>query len=153
MRVVTDDGKQLGIMPTDEARAKAREAGKDLLEVAPNSRPPVCKITDAGKWKYDQAKKQRSAKKNANKTEIKQIKLRPKTDDHDLDFKTRHARRFLEDGNKVQFVVRFRGRENAHPETGRAALERVMQELVEVAKLETMPRYENRVMTMLVAPK
>lgn len=153
MRVVTDDGQQLGIMPTDEARAKAREMGKDLLEVAPNSRPPVCKITDAGKWKYDQAKKQRNAKKNASKTEIKQIKLRPKTDDHDLDFKTRHARRFLEDGNKVQFVVRFRGRENAHPETGRAALERMMQDLVEVAKLETMPKYENRVMTMLVAPK
>jgi len=153
VRVVTDDGEQLGIMPTDEARAKARELGLDLLEVAPKTRPPVCKITDAGKWKYDHAKKQRQAKKNSNKTEVKQIKLRPKTDDHDIDFKTRHARRFLEEGNKVQFVVRFRGRENAHPETGRAALDRIMQGLTEIAKLETMPRYENRVMTMLVAPK
>lgn len=153
VRVVLEDGTQLGVIPTDEARAKAKELGLDLLEVSPNARPPVCKIIDAGKWKYEQSKKKREAKKNQTKTEIKQIKLRPKTDAHDLAFKTKHARRFLEEGNKVQFVVRFRGRENAHPETGRAALEKIMAELVEVAKLERMPKYENRTMTMTVAPK
>jgi translation initiation factor IF-3 len=153
IRVVMEDGEQLGVMETSEALAKARELGLDLLEISPNARPPVCKIIDAGRWKYDQAKKARAAKLNATKCELKQIKLRPKTDDHDIDFKTRHARRFLEDGNKVQFVVRFRGRENAHPETGRAALDKILKELVDLAKLERAPQYENRVMTMTVAPK
>jgi translation initiation factor IF-3 len=113
----------------------------------------VCKIIDAGQWKYEQSKKAREAKKNQVKVEVKQIKLRPKTDEHDIAFKSRHARRFLEEGNKVQFVVRFRGRENAHPETGRAALDRIMLQLVDLAKLESMPKYENRMMTMTVAPK
>lgn len=151
--MIADDGAQLGVMPTDEALARAQEAGLDLLEVAPNARPPVCKIVDAGKWKYEQAKLAREAKRKQATHETKQIKLRPKTDDHDLEFKTRHAKRFLEDGNKVQFVVRFRGRENAHPETGRAALDKIMAELTEVARLERTPRYESRMMTMLVAPK
>jgi translation initiation factor IF-3 len=153
VRVVLDDGTQLGVLPTDEARAKAREMGLDLVEISPNARPPVCKIIDAGKWKYEQSKKQREAKKNATKVELKQIKLRPKTDLHDIAFKAKNARRFLEEGNKVQFEVRFRGRENAHPETGRAALDKIMLELVDIAKLERMPRYENRVMTMIIAPK
>lgn len=148
-----EDGTQLGVLPTDEARAKARELGLDLLEISPSVRPPICKIIDAGKWKYQQSKKQRDAKRNSHTSELKQIKLRPKTDEHDLDFKTRHARRFLEDGNKVQFVVRFRGRENAHPETGRAALQKIMGRLTEIAKLERMPKYENRMMTMVVTPK
>lgn len=153
VRVVMEDGTQLGVLPTEEALAKAQELGLDLLEISPNTRPPVCKIIDAGKWKYEQAKKKRDAKRNATTCEMKQIKLRPKTDEHDLEFKTKHARRFLEEGNKVQFVVRFRGRENAHPETGRAALEKVMASLTEVARLERMPKYENRMMTMIVAPK
>lgn len=147
------DGTQLGVMETQDALAKAREMGLDLLEVAPNARPPVCKIVDAGKWKYEQAKLKRESKKNQTSQELKQIKLRPKTGDHDLEFKTRHAKRFLEEGNKVQFVVRFRGRENAHPETGRAALDKIMRELTDVARLERMPVYENRMMTMMVAPK
>lgn len=153
VRVVLPDGTQLGVISTQEALAKAQELGLDLLEVSPNARPPVCKIIDAGKWKYDQAKKASEAKKNATKIELKQIKLRPKTGEHDLAFKTRHARRFLEEGNKVQFVVRFRGRENAHPETGRAALDKIMAEIADIARLEIMPRYEHRVMTMTVAPK
>jgi len=153
VRVILEDGTQLGVMPTDEARAKAEEMGLDLLEVSANARPPVCKIIDAGKWKYEEAKKKRQAKLNQTNCELKQIKLRPKTDTHDLEFKTRAARRFLEEGNKVQFVVRFRGRENVHPETGKAALDKIMKELVEIAKLERMPKYENRVMTMIVAPK
>jgi len=122
VRVILEDGTQLGVIPTDEARAKVRELGLDLLEVSPNARPPVCKIIDAGKWKYQQSRNKREAKRNSHTTELKQIKLRPKTDDHDIDFKARHARRFIEEGNKVQFMVRFRGRENAHPETGRKAL-------------------------------
>lgn len=153
VRVVLEDGTQLGVLPTDEARAKADEMGLDLLEISPNARPPVCKIVDAGKWKYEQKKKEREAKKNATTVELKQIKLRPKTDAHDIEFKTRHARRFLEEGNKVQFVVRFRGREHAHPETGKAALEKIMAGLTDVARLESMPRYENRMMTMTIAPK
>lgn len=153
VRVVLEDGTQLGVIPTEEALAKAKELGLDLLEVSPNARPPVCKIVDAGKWKYEKKKREREAKKNQTNVEVKQIKLRPKTDDHDIEFKTRHAKRFLEDGNKVQFIVRFRGREHAHPETGKAALERIMLGLTEVARLERMPRYENRTMTMLVAPK
>ena len=153
VRVVAEDGTQLGVMPTEEALARAQEQGLDLLEVSPNARPPVCKIVDAGRWKYEQSKKQREAKKKQTVVETKQIKLRPKTDDHDLAFKTRHARRFLEEGNKVQFVVRFRGRENAHPETGKKALDKIMAELTEIARLERIPKYENRTMTMLIAPK
>jgi len=153
IRVILEDGTQLGVIPTDEARAKAREMGLDLVEVSPNARPPVCKIIDAGRWKYEQSKKASEAKKNATKVELKQIKLRPKTDAHDIAFKAKHARRFLEEGNKVLLQVRFRGRENAHPETGRAALERIMEELTDIARLERAPKYENRVMTMTIAPK
>jgi translation initiation factor IF-3 len=153
VRVVLEDGTQLGVLPTKEALAKAEEMGLDLLEISPTARPPVCKIIDAGKWKYQQAKSKREAKRNAQTTEVKQIKFRPKTDDHDIEFKARHARRFLEEGNKVQFMVRFRGRENAHPETGRAVLDKIMAKLTEIARLESMPKYENRVMTMTIAPK
>jgi translation initiation factor IF-3 len=153
VRVVLENGDQLGVIPVEEALAKAQELGLDLVEISPNSRPPVCKIIDAGKFKYEAAKKQREAKKAATTSEVKQIKLRPKTDDHDIDFKSKHARRFLDEGNRVQFVVRFRGRENAHPETGRAALDKIMAQLTEVARLERMPLYENRTMTMTIAPK
>lgn len=153
VRVVLADGTQLGVMPTDDARAKALEMGMDLVEVSPQVRPPVCKIMDYGKFKYDEKKKKAEAKKKQNRTELKQIKLRPKTDTHDLDFKVKNARKFLEEGNKVQFEVRFRGRENAHPETGKDILDRAMRELADVAKLERFPRYENKAMIMIVAPK
>jgi len=153
VRVIDDSGGQLGVMPVEEALAKAQEQGLDLVEISPSARPPVCKIVDAGKWKYEQSKKQRDAKKRATTIEVKQIKLRPKTDDHDIEFKSRHARRFLEEGHRVQFIVRFRGRENAHPDTGRAALNKIVARLSEVARLERMPMYENRTMTMTIAPK
>ena len=146
-------GRSSGSCPRTKRSRKRASWEWILLEISPNARPPVCKIVDAGKWKYDQSKKQREAKRNQNTCEMKQIKLRPKTDEHDLDFKTKHALRFLEEENKVQFMVRFRGRENAHPETGRTALNKIMSRLTEVAKLERMPKYENRVMTMVVAPK
>lgn len=148
-----EDGTKLGKMPTDEARAKADELGLDLVEVQPNARPPVCKIMDYGKYKYDEKKRKNEQKKKQTRIELKTIKLRPKTDTHDLAFKAKAARKFLEAGNKVQFEVRFRGRENAHPQTGKDALDKLMIELVDVAKLERPARYENRVMTMLVGPK
>ena len=148
-----EDGTQLGVMSSREANAKAEELGLDLVEVSPNVRPPVCKIIDYGRYKYAEKKRKNEAKKNQTKVELKQIKLRPKTDVHDIAFKARNARKFLEDGNKVQFDVRFRGRENAHPETGRRILDTLMKELVDVAKLDRAARYENRVMSMTVSPK
>lgn len=151
--MVLEDGTQLGVMSSREANAKAEELGLDLVEVSPNVRPPVCKIIDYGRYKYAEKKRKNEAKKNQTKVELKQIKLRPKTDVHDIAFKARNARKFLEDGNKVQFDVRFRGRENAHPETGRRILDTLMKELVDVAKLERAARYENRVMSMTVSPK
>ena len=151
--MVLEDGTQLGVMSSRDANAKAEELGLDLVEVSPNVRPPVCKIIDYGRYKYAEKKRKNEAKKNQTKVELKQIKLRPKTDVHDIAFKARNARKFLEDGNKVQFDVRFRGRENAHPETGRRILDTLMKELVDVAKLERAARYENRVMSMTVAPK
>lgn len=153
VRVIGPDGAQLGVMDTDAARAKATELEMDLVEINPRERPPICKIIDYGKHKYEQKKKANEAKKRQSKTELKQIKLRPKTDTHDLSVKARHARRFLEEGNKVQLEVRFRGRENAHPETGKAVLDKIMAELVDIAKLERAAKYENRTMTMMIGPK
>ena len=147
------DGTQLGVMETDTAREKAVEMGLDLVEVSPNVRPPVCKIIDSGRFKYDEKKRKNEAKKSQTKVELKQIKFRPKTDKHDFDFKVKNARKFLGEGNKVQFEVRFRGRENAHPQVGRDLLDKAMAELVDVAKLERVPRYDNRTMVMIVAPK
>ena len=153
VRVAMADGTQLGIMDTKEAIAKAEELGLDLVEVNASVRPPVCKIIDYGKYKYDEKKKKSEAKRKQAKVELKQIKLRPLTDVHDIAFKAKNARKFLEDGNRVQFDVRFRGRENAHPETGRKILDKIMEQLIDVAKLERAAKYENRVMTMTVGPK
>ena len=151
--MVLEDGEQLGVMSSRDALAKAEELGLDLVEVSPNVRPPVCKIIDYGRYLYSEKKRKNEAKKNQTRIELKQIKLRPLTDVHDIAFKVRNARKFLEDGNKVQFDVRFRGRENAHPETGRRILDTLMAELVDVAKLERAARFENRVMSMTIAPK
>ena len=151
--MVLADGTQLGVMSANEARSKAEELGLDLVEVSPNVKPPVCKIIDFGKHKYEEKKRKAEAKRKQSTVELKQIKLRPKTDVHDIAFKSKNARRFLEEGNRVQFDVRFRGRENAHPQTGRVILDKVMAELVDVAKIDRAARYENRVMTMIVSPK
>jgi translation initiation factor IF-3 len=153
VRVSLEDGTQLGVISTNDAIAKAQELGLDLVEVNANVRPPICKIIDHGKFLYDEKKRRNEAKKKQSKVQIKQVKLRPKTDTHDIQFKAKNARRFLEDGNKVQFEVRFRGRENAHPQTGRDVLDKIMLELVDIAKLERAARYENKVMTMMVGPK
>jgi translation initiation factor IF-3 len=153
VRVVLADGTQLGIMSSSEARTKAEELELDLVEISPNVKPPVCKIIDYGKYLYEEKKRKSEARKNQTKVELKKIKLSPKTDVHDIGFKAKNARKFLEQGNKVQFDVRFRGRENAHPETGRRILDKMMAELVDIAKLERAARYENRVMTMMISPK
>jgi len=153
VRVIADDGSQLGVMPTHEAMRMAEDKGLDLVEVSPKAAPPVCRIMDYGKFKYEQAKKTNQAKKHASTIEIKEIKFRPKTDEHDYDFKVRHVRRFLEEGNKVRLVIAFRGREIVHPETGRAVLERVIRDCVEVAHVEQIPMMDGRRMVMIVSPK
>lgn len=153
VRLIDETGEQVGIVPTDEARAMAAEQGLDLVEVAPNSRPPVCRIMDYGKYKYEQARKAREAKKKQHTVTVKEIKMRPKIEDHDFGFKLRHARRFLEEGDKVKFTLRFRGREMTHPELGERVLVRVKEELSELATVESDVKREGRQMTMLMAPR
>jgi len=152
VRVIGDDGEQLGIMPVEEALESAEEQGLDLVEVAPNSRPPVVRIMDYGKYKYEQSRKARQAKKKQHTTQLKEVKFRPGIEEHDLEFKLRHARRFLEEGNKVKATMMFRGRQVTHPELGREVLERVAQELDDVGKVESQPRLEGRNMIMVLAP-
>ena len=153
VRLIDVDGEQIGIISTDEARSIADDRGLDLVEVAPNSRPPVCRIMDYGKYKYEQARKAREAKKKQHIIHVKELKMRPKIEDHDFGFKLRHARRFLEDGDKVKFTLRFRGREMTHPELGERVLERVKEELADLGVVESDIRKEGRTMTMLIGPR
>jgi translation initiation factor IF-3 len=153
VRLVDADGTQLGIKPLPEALSIAREADLDLVEVAPMANPPVCRIMDYGKFKYDEAKKRREAAKKAKTTEIKGIRIRPGTDEHDLSFKLRDAQRFLKEGDKVQVTVIFKSREASHPEIGRAQLQRLAEGTSEIAVVEQSPTMEGRRMTMLLAPK
>jgi translation initiation factor IF-3 len=153
VRVVDADGNQLGVMATRDALARAREQGLDLVEVAPTAQPPVCRILDYGKHKYDEAKKQRQARKNAHNVEIKGIRLRSGTDTHDIAFKLKDAIRFLEEGHKVQVTLLFRGRETAHPEVARAQMDRLVEGVRDVGVVERPPSMEGRRMTMLLTPK
>jgi translation initiation factor IF-3 len=153
VRVIAADGAQLGIIDTDIALKMAEEQGLDLVEVAPLARPPVVRIMDYGKYKFEQAKQARVAKKKQHVIELKEVKYRPNIDDHDFDTKTRHARRFLEEGNKVKVTLMFRGRQIAHPELGRAVVQRVAQQLADLAKIETDARLEGKAMTMILTPK
>jgi translation initiation factor IF-3 len=153
VRVIGEEGEMLGIMQTHEALRRAQERGLDLVEVNPKAEPPVCKILDFGKYKYDEKKKAREAKRKQSVVEIKEIKLRPKTDDHDLQFKTRAAHRFLEAGHKVKFTVRFRGREITHPEKAQEQLDWITEQCEEIANIEVKPIMEQRTMTLLMAPK
>lgn len=143
----------LGVIPTHEARRLAQESELDLVEVNPKAVPPVCKIMDFGKFKYEEKKKQADAKKRQSQIELKEIKLRPKTDDHDLAFKIKHVQRFLEEGNKVKLTVRFRGREITHPETARKQIDLILDAVREHAIVEASGRMEGRTMTALLAPK
>lgn len=139
-------------MSLREALAIAEERGLDLVEVAPNAVPPVCKITDYGKLRYEQTKKEREARKNQKQAELKEVRLKPKTDEHDLEVKAKQARRFLLAGDKVKFTVRFRGREIFHPDIGREMLEQMAEELRDVATVEQRPLMEGRALSLLLAP-
>jgi translation initiation factor IF-3 len=140
-------------MLTQDAMRRAEEQGFQLVEVNPKTSPPVCKIMDYGKFKYETAKRERETKKNKKSQELKEVKFRPKTHDHDFDFKVKHARRFLEDNNKVRLLVQFRGREITHPETGRDVLNRVVKEVMDLATVVQMPNMEGNRMSMILAPK
>lgn len=153
VRLVGADGGMLGVMSTSDALRLAQEQALDLVEVNPKAEPPVCKLLDFGKFKYEEKKRARDAKRKQTTVDIKEIKLRPKTDSHDLDFKTRAARRFLEAGNKVKFTVRFRGREITHPEKALEQLEHVVKECEDICNVEVRPAMDGRTMTLLVAPK
>ncbi len=143
----------MGILDVETALAAAQEQGLDLVEVAPTARPPVVRIMDYGKFKFEQAKMARVAKKKQHVIHLKEVKYRPGIDDHDFDTKTRHARRFLEEGNKVKVTLMFRGRQIAHPELGREVVDRVATELTDVAKIESEPKFEGKSMTMILTPK
>lgn len=153
VRVVLDDGSQLGVMATSEALKQAEGRGLDLVEVNPKSMPPVCKILDFGRYKYEEKKRQSEAKRKQTIVELKEVKLRPKTDDHDLNVKVRAARRFLESGNKVKFTVRFRGREITHPQRAQMQLDWLLEQLADVANMEQRPQMEGRTMSLILGPK
>jgi translation initiation factor IF-3 len=153
VRLVNEDGSMFGITPIREALRMAEEAGLDLVEISPNADPPVCKILDFGKWKYQEEKKKNAARKKQKIIEVKEIKLRPGIDDHDFAIKMRSVVRFLEEGDKVKVTLRFRGREMVHQELGVKVLDRVKEEMDARAKVEQFPRLEGRQMVMVLAPK
>jgi translation initiation factor IF-3 len=152
VRVVDEEGGQLGVMDLETALAAADERGLDLVEVSPNANPPVCRVMDYGKYKYQQSKRAAEAKKKQARVDIKEVKMRPKTEEHDFQFKLKNARRFLEAGNKVKFTIMFRGREVTHPEFGRKLLERLVEEVSDLGQAETHPSMSGRFMSMVVAP-
>ena len=152
VRVVDAEGNQLGVMTTREALETAENSGLDLVEVAATANPPVCRIMDYGRFKYQTSKKAKDAKKKQSVIHIKEVKLRGKAEEHDFQFKVRNARRFLEDGDKVKISIIFRGREITHTELGMSMLKRVQEELKDVASIESPPRLEGRNMSMLVSP-
>ena len=152
VRVIADE-EQLGVMPTHEALRLAEEKGLDLVEISPRAFPPVCRIMDYGKYKYEEAKKKQQARKRASTVETKEIKFRPKTEEHDMAFKVKHVRRFLEGGNKVRLAVVFRGREITHPQTGMNVLNKIVDLCNDIAVVEATPNMEGRRMIMVIAPK
>ncbi|MFM2419483.1 MAG: translation initiation factor [Pseudomonadota bacterium] len=153
VRVIGPDGEMMGIMQTRDAYQYARERELDLVEVNPKAHPPVCKIMDFGKYKYEEKKKQAEARKRQTIVELKEIKIRPKTDDHDMDFKLKHVRRFLEEGDKVKITCRFRGREITHPETAQRQLDLLAERILDIGMVETSARMEGRTMTLVLAPR
>lgn len=153
VRLVDADGEMVGVIGLQEAIDMAMEVGLDLVEVSPNADPPVCKILDYGKFKYEAQKKANEARKKQKVIEVKEIKMRPGIDDHDYEVKMKAVRRFLDEGDKVKMTIRFRGREMAHQDLGLKVLERVREEVGEIAKVEQHPRPEGRLMTMVIAPK
>ncbi|MBC7223665.1 MAG: translation initiation factor IF-3 [Anaerolineae bacterium] len=152
VRVIGQDGKQLGVLSRQEALRLAEEQGVDLVEVDPNADPPVCRLMDFGKYAYERAKREREARKARKQTAIKEIHVRPKTGDHDLNYKIKRARKFLESGAKVKVRVRFRGREITHPEVGLELLKRIAQELEDLGAVEQAPQIEGRSLLMILSP-
>ena len=153
MRLIDAEGEQVGVVPVDEALRAAEARGLDLVEVAPMARPPVVKIMDYGKYRFEQAKAARAARKKQHVIHVKEVKYRPGISEHDFEFKTRHARTFLEEGNKVKLTMMFRGRQVTHPELGKEVLDRVFEILKDIAKVESESKLEGRNMTMVIAPK
>lgn len=153
MRLIGENGEQIGVVPVEEALRVAQERQLDLVEVAPMARPPVVKIMDYGKYRFEQAKAARAARKKQHTIQLKEVKFRPGINAHDFEFKTRHARQFLEEGNKVKVTMMFRGRQVTHPELGEQVLDRVYAALKDVAKVEAEAKFEGRNMVMVLAPK
>ncbi len=152
VRLIDHEGHNVGVVPTGKALQMAEEAGLDLLEVASGAAPQVCKIMDYGPYKFEQAKRQKEAKKKQKVIVVKEIKMRPRTDEHDYEFKVNHARDFLEQGCKVKFTIMYRGRELAHKDRGRSVLDRIEEDLKDIAVVEAKPRFEGRTMHMVMTP-
>jgi len=152
VRVIDENGDQKGVMPTIEALGIAREIGLDLVEVSPDANPPVCKLLDYGKYRFEQEKKIRESKKKQKQIKLKEIRMQPKIEKHDLEFKTKHIREFLEEGNKVKVTIRFRGREMAHTELGRNVLEKILELIDSSYNLDVHPKMEGKLMYMLLSP-
>jgi translation initiation factor IF-3 len=152
IRLIGGDGEQVGIVSLDEAKQRAEDAGLDLVEVAPEARPPVCKLMDYGKYRYEEQRKAREARKRQHTVSVKEVKYRPGIEEHDFEFKTRHVRRFLDEGDKVKVTMMFRGRQLSHPELGLEVLERVGEAIQDLGKVETAPTREGRTMFMVIAP-
>lgn len=153
VRVIGPEGEQFGVLKTSEALKQAQEVGFDLVEVAPNSEPPVCRIMDFGRFKYEQSKKEHKIRQHQKSTQVKEIKLRPRTDKHDIETKVRQIRSFVADGNKTRVTVMFRGREMANQELGRQAMGKIIEEVGEFAVLESPPKMEGRNLYVIFAPK
>ena len=152
VQVIASDGENLGILNLNEAINKAKNEGLDLIEIAPNANPPVCKIMDMGKFKYDQQKKASKAKKNQKKIELKEIKLRPVTGIHDYTFKIKNAQKFLSKGDKVKFTVKFKGRELQHTHLGNKLMDKIIQDMQNIGKVELHPKFDGKQMIMVVQP-
>ena len=152
VQVISSDGDNLGIIKTNDAISIAKEEGLDLIEIAPNANPPVCKIMDMGKFKYDQQKKASKAKKNQKKIELKEIKLRPVTGIHDYTFKIKNAQKFLSKGDKVKFTVKFKGRELQHTHLGNKLMDKIIQDMQNIGKVELHPKFDGKQMIMVIQP-
>ena len=152
IRLIDAEGELIGVVPPARGIELAEEVGLDLVEISPNAQPPVCKVMDYGKFKYEEARAAREARKKQHTIQVKEVKFRPGIEEHDYEFKMRHARRFLEEGNKVKLTMRFRGRQVTHPEIGREVLMRATEDLEEVGQIESHPSFEGRIMSMVLAP-
>ena len=153
VQVINSEGQNLGVLPLNKAVSIAKEEGLDLIEISPNTNPPVCKIMDMGKYKYDLQKKANLAKKKQKVILLKEIKLRPVTEIHDYNFKIKNAKKFISKGDKVKFTIRFKGREMQHLDIGRKLMSRIIDDTKDIAKVETQPKFEGKQMTMIIQPK